>query len=41
MIWTCMEEREWIYWTKDDEDGVARQEEKKLTLEEVQGCSEG
>ena len=27
MVWTCTEERLWVYWETDDEDGVARIEE--------------
>lgn len=31
----------WIYWTKGPEDRGNRHEEKKLSTEEVHGCSEG
>ena len=24
VVWTCTEERRWVYWEKDAEDGVAR-----------------
>ena len=27
MVWTPTEERCWVYWEKDAEDGVARKEE--------------
>ena len=27
MVWTYTEERRWVYWEKDAEDGVARKEE--------------
>ena len=27
MVWTYTEERLWVYWEMDDEDGVARKEE--------------
>lgn len=39
--WDCAEEREWIFWTKDVEDGAARPKEKMKTTEKVNGCSEG
>lgn len=39
--WTGVEEGQWIYWKKNAEDGVFRQEEKMKTAEEVYGCSEG
>lgn len=29
MVWTSAEERYWIYWTKDAEDGDARHEENR------------
>lgn len=41
MGWTCAEEREWIYGVNGFEYGVARQEEKRKTIERDQGCSEG
>lgn len=37
----CAEEEEWIYWVKDVEDGMARQEQKRKIIEEVHGCREG
>ena len=37
MVWTCAEERCWLYWERDAEDGAARQEEKRRTKEEVYG----
>ena len=27
MVWTCTEERRWVYWEGDAEDEVARKEE--------------
>ena len=27
VVWTCTEERLWVYWEKDAEDGVVRKEE--------------
>lgn len=35
MVWTCAKEGEWTDWTKDVEDGAARQEEKSKTPESV------
>ncbi|XP_056130394.1 methyl-CpG-binding protein 2 isoform X2 [Lampris incognitus] len=41
MVWTCVEERCWVYWEKDAEYGAAREEEKRKAKEEVYGCGEG
>ena len=27
VVWTCTEEKCWVYWEKDAEDGTARKEE--------------
>ena len=27
MVWTCTEERCWVYWEKDADEGAARKEE--------------
>jgi hypothetical protein len=35
--WIGVEERGWVYWEKDAEDGVARQEEERKAKEEVYG----
>lgn len=35
MVWTCVEERCWLYWEKDAEDGAARREEKRRFMEMV------
>lgn len=35
MVWTCVEERCWLYWEKDAEDGAARPEEKRRFMEMV------
>ena len=40
MVWKCMEERLWVYWEKDADDGVSRKEEKGKTEKEVYGCGE-
>lgn len=37
MIWKCAEEGDWIYWTKDDEDGASKQEERRKTSEKIHG----
>ena len=34
------EERLWVYWENDSEDGVARKEETGKTKMEVYGCGE-
>lgn len=33
------EEREWIYWIKDDEDGAVRQEKERKTSEKIHGLT--
>lgn len=38
MVWKCSKEGMWMYWTKDDEYGAVRKEEKRKN---VYGCSEG
>ena len=40
MVWTPTEERWWVYWEKDAEDGVARKEETGKAKKEVYGCGE-
>ena len=40
MVWTPSEERWWVYWEKDAEDGVARKEETGKAKKEVYGCGE-
>ena len=40
VVWTCTEERLWVYWEKDAEDGVARKEETGKAKKEVYGCGE-
>lgn len=40
MFWTCVEERYWIYWTKDVRGGVTRTKKKKKTSEEMYRCPE-
>lgn len=32
MVWTCVEEEQWLYWTKDTEYGAISQEQKKEHL---------
>lgn len=41
MVLIYAEKGEWIYYTKDVEDGASRQEEKKTTTEKNHECSEG
>lgn len=41
MVWTCAEQRLWMYYTKDFECGAARQEGKGKTTQKVWGCSGG
>lgn len=31
----CAEEGAWVYWTKNDEGGAARQEQERKTSEKV------
>ena len=40
MVWTSTEERGWVYWENDSEDGVARKEETGKAKKEVYGCGE-
>ena len=40
MVWTPTEERLWVYWEKDAEDGVSRKEETGKAKKEVYGCGE-
>ena len=40
VVWTCTEERLWVYWEKDAEDGVARKEETGKAYKVVYGCGE-
>lgn len=41
MVWTCAEEKYWIYWIKDAEYGACTQAGEKETTERINGCSEG
>lgn len=43
MVWTCLEEGQWVYWAKDFEYGAAWQEEKgrpqrRFLVVGVTGC---
>ena len=40
VVWTCTEERRWVYCEKDAEDGTARKRETGKAKKEVYGCSE-
>lgn len=40
MVWTCIEEIQQIYWTKDFGHGTAWQKEKRKTQEKIHGLSE-
>ena len=40
VVWTCTEERLWVYWENDVEDGVARKEETGMAKKESYGCGE-
>ena len=40
MVWTPTEERWWVYWEKDAEDGLARKKETGKAKKEVYGCGE-
>lgn len=35
MVWTCLEERSWIYWTKDVRDEVTKKDEKRESSDET------
>lgn len=35
MLWTCAEETQWAYWTKNLQQGAARKEEKRNIKEKV------
>lgn len=41
MAWTCAEERRWIYWGNDAEDGAAGQKNNTTVREKFRECSEG
>ena len=38
VVWTCTEERCWVHWEKDADDGAARKEETGKAQKEVYGC---
>ena len=40
VVWTCTEERRWVYWEKDAEDEAARKEETWKAKKQVFGCGE-
>ena len=40
VVWTFTDERWWVYWEKDAEDGIARKEEMGKVKKEVCGCDE-
>ena len=40
VVWTCIEERWWVYWEKDADYGVAMKEETGKVKKEVYGCGE-